>query len=103
MKNDKRQMENDKCSFLLKFPIPYVSKMTFDRSGGGHHRTDKMCAAATSLTTLEIAIARRGATLARLQDVGIHSQTHRASGLAPFKTRITEDPIETFALRFFLH
>ena len=39
----------------------------------------KMSATAASLAAFKIAVAGGGATFARIQDVGIHSQTHGAA------------------------
>src|SRR5687767_13464294 len=57
-----------------------------------------MRASTAALPAFEVSVARRSATLARLQYVSVHSQTHRTSCLAPFKTRFAKDSIETFAL-----
>src|SRR6476646_4299979 len=75
------------CIRLLKLPLAHVSEMSLDRRRCRHHRTHEMRAAAASLAALEVAITRRSTTLARLEDVGVHSQAHRAARLAPFKTR----------------
>src|SRR6185369_12856363 len=83
---------------LLKLPLAHVSKVALDCRRGGHHRTHEMRAAAASLASFEVTIARGRATLARLQNVGVHSQTHRTTSFAPLETRFTEDAIETFAL-----
>src|SRR4051812_10484214 len=100
MKNDKRQMENDKYSPEL--PIPYICKPTFDRGGSSHHRADEVRAAAAALASLEVSIARRRAALAGLQDVGVHPQTHRTSCFAPLKPGFAKNPIEPFAFRCLL-
>ena len=60
-----------------------------------------MRATASPLTAFEVSIARRRAAFTRLQNVGVHAQTHRAPGLTPFKSRFAEDPIETFAFSSF--
>src|SRR6185295_6262662 len=77
--------------------------MSFDSRRRSHHRTDEVRASASALTALEVAIAGRRATLARLQDVGIHSQTHRASRFAPLKSRFMKNLIEALAFRRALH
>ena len=56
-----------------------------------------MRASAASLPAFKVAIAGRSTTFTGLQDVGIHSQTHRAAGFAPFKTSFTKDSIKSFA------
>src|SRR5256885_11707748 len=88
---------------LFKLPLAHVSEVALDCRRRRHHGTDEMRAAATPLAPFEVAIARRCATLARLQNVGIHSQAHRAASFTPFKTCRAEDAIQTFALRCSLH
>src|SRR4051794_33147303 len=90
-------------SALPELPISHVRKMSLDRRRRRHHRTDEMRAAAASLPSLEVAITRRRAALTRLQNVVIHSQTHRASRFAPLKPRFIKDPIEALAFRRALH
>src|SRR5258705_5165716 len=82
------------CS-LLKLPLANVGEVSRDRCRGGHHRADQVRAPAASLPPFEISIARRGAPLARLQNIGIHTQAHRASRLAPLEARFLEDPMQT--------
>src|SRR3954467_4248049 len=55
-----------------------------------------MRAAAASLPSFEVAIACRGAAFARKQNVRIHSQTHGAPRLTPFKPRFREDAMQSF-------
>src|SRR5690242_17937007 len=62
-----------------------------------------MRAAAAPLASFEVAITRRRTTLARLQDVRIHSEAHRTTRLAPLKSRFAKDAIESFAFRRALH
>src|ERR1017187_4667034 len=84
---------------LLKLPLPYIRKMPFNRGGGRHHRADQMRASAAALAPFEISIAGGGATLAGLQDVGIHAEAHRASRFTPLKTGIDENAVQAFLLR----
>src|SRR6185312_7378375 len=49
----------------------------------GHGGADEVGAPARALPAFEIAVAGRGAALARLQAVGVHRQAHRAARLAP--------------------
>ena len=56
-----------------------------------------MRAATCALAPLEIAIGRRGATLARLEPVVVHRQAHRAARFAPLEAGTGEDLVETFA------
>src|SRR5262249_36880521 len=62
-------------------------------------RRDQMGAALVALAALEIAVRGRGAALAGRELVGIHRQTHRAAGLAPFESGTDENLVETFRLR----
>src|SRR5207245_2100365 len=64
---------------------------------------DEMGAAQLALPSLEVAVRGRGATLARLQNVGIHTQTHGAAGLAPVEARFLEDSVDALLLRLPLH
>ena len=61
--------------------------------------TDQMRASSAALAAFEIAVAGGSAALAGLQDVGIHPQAHRASRLAPFKTSLQENAVQSFLLR----
>src|ERR1022692_1543733 len=60
-----------------------------------------MGASTTPLAALEVAIARAGASLAGLEDVGVHAEAHRAARIAPVRSRTREDRVQ--ALRFGLH
>src|SRR6267142_2075505 len=62
-----------------------------------------MRAPSAPLPPFEVAIASRSATLTRLQNVRIHSQTHRASRLTPLESRVEEYSIQPFLLRRPLH
>ena len=55
-----------------------------------------MGAAAAALAALEIAVAGRGAALARLQLVGVHRQTHRAACQTPLEPRVEENLRQPF-------
>src|SRR5208282_6173651 len=57
-----------------------------------------MRASSAALASFEISVAGRSAALARLQDVGIHAQTHGASRLAPFEPGIQKDAVQAFLL-----
>ena len=67
------------------------------RRSRGHGRTDEVRATASALAALKIAVAGRSATLARLQSVGVHGQSHAAPRLPPFKARRLENGIQSFA------
>src|SRR6266481_8065800 len=73
-----------------------VDKKAGDRGGCGHYRADEVRAAVFALAALEIAIGGAGAALVRRQDVGIHADAHAAAGIAPLKTGVGENFVETF-------
>src|SRR6267378_8621682 len=79
-----------------------VHEMPGDGCGGGHDRADEVRAAVFALAALEIAIAGAGAALVRRQDVGVHTDAHAATRVAPLKTGVAENFIESFffGLRF---
>ncbi len=62
-----------------------------------------MGASAGALTAFEVAVRRRSATFARAQAVGVHSQTHGATRLAPLETRGLENFIQAFFFRLRLN
>src|SRR5215207_9394667 len=62
-----------------------------------------MCSSARSLPALEVAIRRRGATLAWAQLVRVHPQAHRATRGTPLEPGILEDQVETFRLGLGAH
>ena len=66
-----------------------------------HGGADQMGAPASALTALKVAVAGTGTALAWLQAVGVHGQAHRATRLAPFKTRSLEYFMQAFPLRLF--
>src|SRR5258706_10446786 len=80
----------------LEFPVPNIREVPRNRRRRRHHGTDEMCPPTPTLPPFEIAVAGRGATLARLQNVGIHAQTHRASRLAPLESRVQKNPVQPF-------
>ena len=64
---------------------------------------DEVRAPAAALAALEVAVGGRGAALARLQDVRVHAQAHRAAGLAPVEAGGAEDLVEALRLGLRLH
>ena len=68
-----------------------------------HHRTHQVRPPSAPLPPFKIPVAGRSAPLPRLQNVGIHPQTHRASRFAPLESRIQENPVQPFLLRRPLH
>ena len=77
---------------------PHVDQPSFHRGGHRHDRTHEVRASALALPPFEIPIRRRGAALARTEDVVVHAETHGAAGIAPLEARLREDPIETLEL-----
>ena len=59
---------------------------------------DEVGAPAAALAALEVAVRGRGAALARLEDVGVHAQAHRAAGDAPVEAGGPEDLVEALRL-----
>src|SRR5262245_24862625 len=82
----------------LVLPLSHIHKMPRDRGGGGHGGGDEVRTASFALAAFEIAVARAGAALTRLQLVRVHRQTHRAARFAPLEARFFEDAVETFLL-----
>ena len=72
--------------------------MTMDGSGRCHGRTDQMSTSSVALTSFKVTVAGRGATLAWLQAIGIHGQTHRATWFTPLESGRTENLIQAFVL-----
>src|SRR4029078_4553644 len=69
-----------------------------DRGRSRDTRAHEVRTPALALATLEVAIARRGAPLAGRQGVGVHAQTHRATGAAPLEPGGGEDLVEALLL-----
>src|SRR5918998_1746083 len=68
------------------------------RDDGAH----EVGSAALALTSFEVAVGGRGATLARLQDVRVHAEAHRAPGVAPLEASLREDLVEALLLGLLL-
>src|SRR5437773_9883089 len=75
-----------------------VHKMSGHRRSGCHHRTHQMSPTAFTLASFEVAIRRTGAALSRRQDIGVHADTHAATGIAPLETSVAEYFIQPFFL-----
>src|SRR5947209_7933949 len=58
-----------------------------------------MRAAARSLPALEVAVRRRGAPLARLKDVGVHPEAHRAPCAPPLESGTLEHITQALLFR----
>src|SRR6185312_7978774 len=65
--------------------------------GRRHGKTHKMRASARTLTPFEIAVRRGRAPIAGPPPNGVHRETHRAAGLAPFDPRVDEHLVEACA------
>src|ERR1051325_4300149 len=57
-----------------------------------------MGATALALAPLEVAVRRRRASLLGRELVGVHAETHGATGSAPFATGLLEHHVESFVL-----
>ena len=110
MDADKRRSEKDiflsaspvsRLNLIPKLPVSYIDKMPGDRSCGGHHWAHQMSTSASPLAAFEIAVAGRGAALAVGEDVVVHCEAHRATGVAPFETGVDKYSSKTLALRLF--
>ena len=78
--------------------VPDVGQVPGEGGRGGHRRGEQVGPTTTPLAPLEVAIGGGGAALARLQDVGIHPQAHRAPGVPPLEPRLLEDAVEPLRL-----
>src|ERR1700761_4152135 len=77
--------------------------MPFDGRSRSHRGAHEGGTAPGALTTFEITIRRGRATFARIQPVGVHGETHRATRFTPFETGIGKDLVEAFTFRLRLH
>ena len=83
--------------------LPDVREAPADRSGDGHRGAEQVGAAAGALPSLEVAVRRRRAPLAGLEDVRVHPEAHRAAGAAPFEAGALEHLAEALLLGLALH
>src|SRR4051795_5485560 len=90
-------------AFIGSAPVADVDEVAFDGGCGGHLRADEVGAPAAALAPLEVAVRGRGAALARLEDVGVHAQAHRAARAAPVEAGGGEDLVEALGLGLLLH
>src|SRR5665213_1575090 len=86
-------------------PVAYVDEMTFDSCGCGHDRTDQVGPAILALAAFEVSIGSAGRALTWRKHVRIHREAHAASRIAPLKSSIAENLVESFrfGLRFNQH
>lgn len=82
--------------------LPNVGELTSHRSRSGHGGADQMCSSSGALSPLEVTVARTGTSLASGQLIGIHTQAHGASSLAPVETSALEDNIQALDFRMLL-
>src|SRR3569833_1708408 len=73
---------------FLIVPLADIGEVAGYGGGSSHHGTDQVRSTATSLASFEIAIAGGGATLAWLQNVGVHTQAHGTARFPPLKAGI---------------
>src|SRR5579884_3375058 len=65
---------------------------------GGDGRRHQVRAAAASLAALEVAVAGRGAALARRHLVRVHAEEHRAAGGPPLEAGVAENAVQPLGL-----
>src|SRR4051794_37090728 len=73
------------CMVVSSAEAADVDEVPGDRGRSGHCGAHEVGAAAVALASLEVAVGRRCAALARLQPVVVHRQAHRAARLAPLE------------------
>src|SRR5215203_4250328 len=78
--------------------VPDVDGVALDRRRGAHLGRDEVGAPAAALAALEVAVGCRGAALARLEDVRVHPQAHRAARRAPVEPGGAEHVVEPLGL-----
>src|SRR6266576_3972897 len=76
----------------------WVGDGTGDRRRRRGEGTRQQCPTARTLTTLEVAIARRDGKLPGSQGIAIHRDAHRAAGLAPLRARLDENAVQPLRL-----
>mmetsp|Transcript_63960 Transcript_63960/g.169297 ORF Transcript_63960/g.169297 Transcript_63960/m.169297 type:complete len:585 (-) Transcript_63960:74-1828(-) len=89
---------------LARLPrqLPHVGQFARHRGGRRHGGAQKVGAAPSPLTALEVPVRGRGTTLLRQQHVRIHAEAHGTARLAPVETGLLEDHVETLRLRLLL-
>jgi hypothetical protein len=83
---------------VFVFPIPDVDKMAFDRRGGCHRGRHQVRSPPTTLASFKVSIAGRSTSLTRFEFVGVHGQTHAATGFSPFESGSSKDFVQAFFL-----
>src|SRR5215469_1078067 len=87
----------------METPVANIGEVAGYGGGGGHFGADQVGASPSPLASFKITIAGRSAALAGAQDVGIHSQAHRAARLAPLEAGFLENPVQALAFGSLLH
>src|SRR5205823_4026331 len=80
-----------------------VHEVAGDRGRGGHRRTNQVRSASTPLPSLEVPVAGRRAAFARSENVRIHAETHRTTGVAPLEACLAKEGVESLGLGLPLH
>src|ERR1700677_4640106 len=88
---------------FTKLPLADIREVPGNSGCSRHRGAHQVGSAAAALPPFKIAIAGRGATLTRSQDVRIHAQAHGASGLAPVETGCAKNLVQSFLFRLLLH
>ena len=70
--------------------------MALDGGRRGDRRGDEVRTTASTLAALEVSVGRRGTALTDFKLIGIHTEAHGTTRLAPFETGVKEDLVETF-------
>ena len=79
-----------------------VGELADNSGSGGHGRGHQMGTTLSTLATLEVTVRGTGTALLRRENVWVHTETHGATGLTPFKACIFEDLVEAFTLSLLL-
>src|SRR3984957_17959118 len=88
---------------FTKLPLADIGEVPGTSGCVLHRGAHQVGSAAPALPPFKIAIAGRGATLTRSENVRIHAQTHGAAGLAPIETGCAKNLIQSFCFRLLLH
>src|SRR5579875_500535 len=97
-----RRRRNGSTSCLREEP-PDVGQAAGHRGRSRHGGAHQVRPRPAALASDEIPVGGRGAALARLDEIAVHGDAHRAARLPPFQARILEDAIEPLAFRLALH
>src|SRR3989442_10486700 len=76
-------------------PSAHIHEASLDRGGGRHGGTHKVPSPAAALAAFEIAVRRRRAALTGTKHVGIHPDTHPATGVSPLEPGLAEDAVQS--------